>query len=34
MTELPYQRHGSNPLEILWTIVPAITVTILFVRRS
>jgi cytochrome c oxidase subunit II len=30
-TELPYQRHGSNPLEILWTIVPAITVTVLFV---
>ena len=26
-TELPYQRHGSNPLEILWTIVPAITVS-------
>jgi len=30
-TELPYQRHGNNPLEILWTIVPTITVTILFV---
>jgi len=29
-TELPYQRHGSNPLEIMWTIVPAITVTFLF----
>jgi cytochrome c oxidase subunit 2 len=29
-TELPYQRHGSNPLEIMWTLVPAITVTILF----
>ena len=30
-TELPKQTHGSNPLEILWTIVPAITVTVLFV---
>lgn len=30
-TELPNQIHGSNPLEILWTIVPAITVTALFV---
>lgn len=30
-TELPKQTHGSNPLEILWTIVPAITVTLLFV---
>jgi cytochrome c oxidase subunit 2 len=30
-TELPYQRHGSNPLEILWTIVPAVTVTVLFI---
>ena len=29
--ELPYQRHGSNSLEILWTIVPAVTVTVLFV---
>jgi len=28
---LPYQRHGSNPLEILWTIIPAITVTALFI---
>lgn len=30
-TELPKQTHGSNPLEILWTIVPAITVTVLFI---
>jgi cytochrome c oxidase subunit II len=30
-TELPPQIHGSNPLEILWTIVPTITVTILFI---
>jgi cytochrome c oxidase subunit II len=29
-TELPPQTHGSNPLEILWTVVPAITVTFLF----
>lgn len=29
-TELPKQTHGSNLLEILWTIVPAITVTLLF----
>ena len=29
--ELPKQIHGSNPLEILWTIVPAITVTALFI---
>jgi cytochrome c oxidase subunit 2 len=28
--ELPKQTHGSNPLEILWTLVPAITVTFLF----
>ena len=26
-----HQTHGSNLLEILWTIVPAITVTVLFV---
>jgi cytochrome c oxidase subunit 2 len=30
-TGLPPQIHGSNPLEILWTIIPAITVTALFV---
>ena len=30
-TGLPPQIHGSNPLEILWTIVPAITVTALFI---
>jgi cytochrome c oxidase subunit 2 len=30
-SELPNQTHGSNPLEILWTIVPAITVTGLFI---
>ncbi len=30
-TELPKQTHGSNLLEVLWTIVPAITVTGLFV---
>jgi cytochrome c oxidase subunit 2 len=30
-TELPPQTHGSNPLEILWTVVPTITVTVLFV---
>ena len=29
--ELPKQTHGNNPLEILWTIVPAITVTGLFI---
>lgn len=29
--ELPPQTHGSNRLEILWTIVPAITVTALFI---
>jgi len=29
--ELPTQTHGSNPLEILWTIVPAITVSALFI---
>jgi cytochrome c oxidase subunit 2 len=28
--DLPKQTHGSNPLEILWTVIPAITVTILF----
>jgi cytochrome c oxidase subunit 2 len=30
-TNLPNQRHGSNPLEVLWTIIPAITVTALFI---
>ncbi len=30
-SELPKQTHGSNPLEILWTIVPAVTVTALFI---
>jgi cytochrome c oxidase subunit II len=30
-TELPPQIHGSNPLEILWTVVPTITVTVLFI---
>ena len=29
--ELPKQTHGNNLLEILWTIVPALTVTALFV---
>jgi cytochrome c oxidase subunit II len=29
--ELPPQTHGSNKLEILWTIVPAVTVTALFI---
>lgn len=29
--ELPKQVHGNNPLEILWTVVPAITVTVLFI---
>lgn len=28
---LPKQTHGNNGLEILWTIVPAITVTALFI---
>jgi cytochrome c oxidase subunit II len=28
---LPKQVHGSNPLEILWTLIPAITVTALFI---
>lgn len=30
-SDLPKQTHGSNPFEILWTVVPAITVTVLFV---
>jgi cytochrome c oxidase subunit 2 len=29
--ELPRQTHGSNPLEVLWTLIPAITVTALFI---
>lgn len=29
--ELPDQTHGNNKLEFVWTIVPAITVTILFI---
>lgn len=28
---LPTQTHGNNKLEFLWTIIPAITVTLLFV---
>jgi cytochrome c oxidase subunit 2 len=28
---LPPQTHGSNPLEILWTVIPAVTVTVLFI---
>jgi cytochrome c oxidase subunit II len=28
---LPQQTHGSNRLEILWTILPAVTVTALFI---
>jgi cytochrome c oxidase subunit 2 len=28
---LPTQTHGNNRLEILWTLIPAITVTLLFV---
>jgi cytochrome c oxidase subunit 2 len=27
---LPKQTHGNNPLEILWTLVPAVTVTAIF----
>ena len=30
-TELPPQIHGNNKFEFLWTIIPAITVTILFI---
>jgi cytochrome c oxidase subunit II len=30
-TQLPTQTHGHNGLEILWTVIPAIIVTILFV---
>jgi cytochrome c oxidase subunit 2 len=30
-TELPKQTHGSNRLEVLWTIVPTVTVTALFI---
>lgn len=29
--ELPVQTHGNNRLEFAWTIIPAITVTVLFV---
>ena len=29
-TELPPQTHGHNVLEIIWTLIPAIIVTILF----
>lgn len=29
--ELPPQTHGSNTLELLWTIVPTVVVTVLFV---
>ena len=29
--DLPKQTHGSNPLELLWTIIPTITVTALFI---
>jgi cytochrome c oxidase subunit 2 len=30
-TELPPQIHGSSKLELLWTIIPMITVTALFI---
>jgi cytochrome c oxidase subunit 2 len=30
-TELPPQTHGSTALELLWTIIPMVTVTALFV---
>jgi cytochrome c oxidase subunit 2 len=30
-TELPPQTHGSNVLEIAWTLIPAIVVTVIFV---
>jgi cytochrome c oxidase subunit 2 len=30
-TTLPKQTHGNNNLEFLWTLIPAITVTLLFV---
>jgi cytochrome c oxidase subunit II len=29
-TELPPQTHGHNVLEIIWTLIPAIIVTVLF----
>ena len=29
-TELPPQIHGNNVLEIIWTVVPAITVAVMF----
>jgi len=30
-TELPPQIHGNNTLEIVWTVIPTIIVTILFI---
>jgi cytochrome c oxidase subunit 2 len=30
-TQLPAQTHGNNPLEILWTAIPALIVLFLFV---
>ena len=30
-TELPKQTHGNNFLEVVWTVIPALIVTILFV---
>jgi cytochrome c oxidase subunit 2 len=29
-TELPAQTHGNNLLEVLWTLIPALIVTVLF----
>jgi cytochrome c oxidase subunit 2 len=29
--ELPAQTHGNNKLEIIWTLIPAVTVLVLFV---
>jgi len=29
-TELPVQTHGNNTLEVIWTVIPLIIVTILF----
>ena len=33
-TDLPEQSHGNNKLEIVWTVIPAIIVTVMFIGST
>ncbi len=33
-TDLPAQTHGHNKLEIIWTVIPAIIVTVMFIGSA